>query len=65
MQLRTAFAWPTSTPANFAAFPEFAFDSWLTIGAEDNTIQQCDIISLDDPTYAAFFEDLKRASALK
>ena len=43
---------PTSTPF-FRGVSEFAFDSWLTIGAEDNTAA-VDIISLDDPTYAAF-----------
>ena len=40
-------------PIFFAAFPELAFDSWLTIGAEDNTAA-VDIISLDDPSFAAF-----------
>lgn len=48
----TAFATDVN-PIFFAAFPEFAFDSWLTIGAEDNTAA-VDIISLDDPSYAAF-----------
>lgn len=48
----TAFATDVN-PIFFAAFPEFAFDSWLTIGAEDNTAA-VDIISLDDPSFAAF-----------
>lgn len=48
----TAFATDVN-PIFFAAFPEFAFDSWLTIGAEDNTAA-VDIINLDDPTFAAF-----------
>ena len=40
-------------PAFFEAFPEFAFDSWLTIGAEDNTAA-ADVIELADPEYNAF-----------
>ena len=48
----TAFATDVN-PIFFAAFPEFAFDSWLTIGAEDNTAA-VDIISLEDPSFAAF-----------
>ena len=48
----TAFATDVN-PIFFVAFPEFAFDSWLTIGAEDNTAA-VDLISLDDPAYAAF-----------
>ena len=40
-------------PAFFEAFPEFAFDSWLTIGAEDNTAA-ADVIELADPDYNAF-----------
>ena len=45
-------------PAFFASFPEFAYDSWLTIGAEDNTAA-VDVIELADPEYDAFaiFED--------
>ena len=39
--------------AFFASFPEFAFDSWLTIGAEDNTAA-VDVIELADPEYDAF-----------
>ena len=48
----TAFATDVN-PIFFAAFPEFAFDSWLTIGAEDNTAA-VDIISLADPSFDAF-----------
>ena len=48
----TAFATDVN-PIFFAAFPELAYDSWLTIGAEDNTAA-VDIISLDDPSFAAF-----------
>ena len=40
-------------PAFFASFPEFAYDSWLTIGAEDNTAS-ADVIDLADPDYDAF-----------
>ncbi len=40
-------------PAFFAAFPEFAYDSWLTIGAEDNTTST-DVIELADSNYDAF-----------
>ena len=40
-------------PAFFTAFPELAFDSWLTIGAEDNTAA-VDVIDLADPEYDAF-----------
>ena len=40
-------------PAFFASFPEFAYDSWLTIGAEDNTAS-VDVIDLADPEYDAF-----------
>lgn len=40
-------------PAFFASFPEFAYDSWLTIGAEDNTAA-ADVIDLADPEYDAF-----------
>ena len=40
-------------PAFFTSFPEFAFDSWLTIGAEDNTAA-VDVIELADPEYDAF-----------
>ncbi|MGB1057090.1 MAG: hypothetical protein ACPGYM_09155 [Flavobacteriales bacterium] len=42
-------------PAFFGAFPELAFDSWLTIGAEDNTAI-IDVTSLSDPNYDAFYE---------
>lgn len=48
----TAFATDVN-PAFFASFPEFAFDSWLTIGAEDNTAA-VDVIDLADPEYDAF-----------
>lgn len=48
----TAFATDVN-PAFFTTFPEFAFDSWLTIGAEDNTAAM-DVISLADPNYDAF-----------
>ena len=44
----TAFATDVN-PAFFASFPEFAFDSWLTIGAEDNTAA-ADVIRLDSNT---------------
>jgi hypothetical protein len=40
-------------PAFFPTFPEFMYDSWLTIGAEDNTAA-VDIINLADPGYDAF-----------
>ena len=40
-------------PVFFASFPEFAYDSWLTIGAEDNTAS-VDVIDLADPEYDAF-----------
>ena len=40
-------------PAFFPTFPEFAYDSWLTIGAEDNTAAT-DVIDLADPEYDAF-----------
>lgn len=40
-------------PAFFGAYPEFAYDSWLTIGAEDNTAA-ADVIELADPEYDAF-----------
>ena len=48
----TAFATDIN-PAFFSTFPEFAFDSWLTIGAEDNTAA-LDVIDLPDPNYDAF-----------
>jgi hypothetical protein len=48
----TAFATDIN-PVFFSTFPEFAYDSWLTIGAEDNTAA-ADIISLADPNYDAF-----------
>jgi hypothetical protein len=48
----TAFATDIN-PAFFSTFPEFAYDSWLTIGAEDNTAA-ADVISLADPNYDAF-----------
>jgi hypothetical protein len=48
----TAFATDVN-PAFFSAFPEFAYDSWLTIGAEDNNAA-ADVISLADPNYDAF-----------
>ena len=48
----TAFATDIN-PAFFTAFPELAFDSWLTIGAEDNT-GVVDVIGLADPQYDAF-----------
>ena len=48
----TAFATDIN-PAFFSTFPEFAFDSWLTIGAEDNTAA-VDVIDLADPEYDAF-----------
>ena len=48
----TAFATDVN-PIFFAAFPELAYDSWLTIGAEDNTAA-VDVIQLEDPEYAAF-----------
>jgi hypothetical protein len=48
----TAFATDIN-PAFFSTFPEFAYDSWLTIGAEDNTAA-ADVISLADPEYDAF-----------
>ena len=53
----TAFATDVN-PVFFSAFPEFAFDSWLTIGAENNEAA-VDVISLADPSYDAFaeFED--------
>ena len=40
-------------PAFFDAFPEFAYDSWFTIGAEDNTAT-VDVVELADPEYDAF-----------
>ena len=40
-------------PAFFDAFPEFAYDSWFTIGAEDNTAT-VDVVELGDPEYDAF-----------
>ena len=48
----TAFATDIN-PAFFSTFPEFAFDSWLTIGAE-NDEAATDVISLADPNYDAF-----------
>ena len=48
----TAFATDVN-PYYFSTFPELAFDSWLTIGAEDTTTDM-DIISLSDPSYDAF-----------
>ena len=48
----TAFATDVN-PLFFAAYPEFAYDSWLTIGAEDHTAA-VDILSVEDPSYAAF-----------
>ena len=53
----TAFATDVN-PVFFPTFPEFAYDSWLTIGAEDNSAA-VDVISLVDPNFDAFaaFED--------
>ncbi|MDA0728988.1 MAG: hypothetical protein O3B70_04355 [Bacteroidetes bacterium] len=48
----TAFATDIN-PAFFPTFPELIYDSWLTIGAEDNTAA-VDIISVADPSYNAF-----------
>ena len=48
----TAFATDID-PAMYAGNPELQFDSWLTIGAEDNTAA-IDLIVLDDPTFEAF-----------
>ena len=48
----TAFATDVN-PIFFAAFPEFAFDSWLTIGAEDNTAVT-EIIAIADPQLDPF-----------
>lgn len=48
----TAFATDIN-PAFFPTFPELMYDSWLTIGAEDNTAA-VDIISVADPSYNAF-----------
>lgn len=48
----TAFATDVN-PAFFSTFPEFAFDSWLTIGAE-NDDAAVDVIALADPDYDAF-----------
>ena len=39
--------------AFFTAFPDLEYDSWLTIGVEDSSIEM-DILSLADPTYDAF-----------
>ena len=39
--------------AFFTAFPDLEYDSWLTIGVEDSSIDM-DILSLADPTYDAF-----------
>ena len=39
--------------AFFTAFPNLEYDSWLTIGVEDSSIDM-DILSLADPTYDAF-----------
>ena len=50
--MTSAFATEVN-PLFYAAFPELRYDSWLTIGAEDNTAE-VDIISIDDPTYEAF-----------
>lgn len=40
-------------PAFFDAFPELVYDSWFTIGAEDNTAV-VDVVELADPEYDAF-----------
>ena len=52
----TAFATDVN-PIFFAAFPEFAFDSWLTIGAEDNTAVT-EIIAIADPQLDPFVFDM-------
>ena len=39
--------------AFFTAFPDLEYDSWLTIGVEESSIDM-DILSLADPTYDAF-----------
>ena len=39
--------------AFFTAFPNLEYDSWFTIGVEDNSVDM-DILALADPTYDAF-----------
>ena len=46
-QATTAFATDIN-PIFFATFPELAFDSWLTIGAEDTTTDMDYTLSLHD-----------------
>ena len=40
-------------PVFYTPFPELEYDSWLTIGVEDNS-EPIEIMSISDPTYDAF-----------
>jgi hypothetical protein len=40
-------------PVFYTAFPELEYDSWLTIGVEDNS-DPIEILALTDPTFNAF-----------
>ena len=37
----------------FTAFPDLEYDSWFTIGVEDNSVEM-DVLAFADPTYDAF-----------
>jgi hypothetical protein len=39
--------------AFFTAFPDLEYDSWFTIGVEDNSVEM-DVLAFPDPTYDAF-----------